>query len=212
MDAAQCAPHMLPKCSQLLSQGRHREPAAAAATDRAAATAAAPPTAAACSIRVLLLLLLPAAAQKRSLVKNQRFLPLLNFSSNSFFASCRCGPAGGGGQGMKRGDERSGFTCTLTQMQRHQTACTCTCPLLMPHPVQSLAGSDACLNPAAAPLPGRRVVAAATCISLTSLIRLDASGTLRQLPPSLPSLPPCPPCLRLSFCCCRPPPRPTRRP
>lgn len=43
---------------------------------------------------------LTAAAQNRSLVKNQRFLPLLNFSSNSFLASCK-------GSGWKAGSSDS---------------------------------------------------------------------------------------------------------
>lgn len=46
-----------------------------------------------------------AAAQKRSLVKNQRFLPLLNFSSNSFLASCGGGAAQAGA---------GGHTCSWT--------------------------------------------------------------------------------------------------
>lgn len=50
-----------------------------------------------------------AAAQKRSFVKNQRFLPLLNFSSNSFLASCS----------RKSSDTQSTIRIQLCQLVGH---------------------------------------------------------------------------------------------
>jgi len=67
---------------QLLLFFNNTAAAAVAAATTAAVAAAAPAVVAAAAAAC-------AAAQKRSLVKNQRFLPPLNFSSNSFLASCK---------------------------------------------------------------------------------------------------------------------------